>query len=264
MTDAPILSQFDPATGIARITFNRPARLNAIDVALAEALQQAARALAQQQGLRCVVLTGAGRAFMAGGDVSGFSGQPAQTAAALNAILDGMNAAILTLRGLEAPLIAGVRGAAAGAGFSLALAADLVLAEEGAQFLIAYDRIGAVPDCGASWFLPRKVGTGRAAQMMLLSRALTAAEALDWGIVAEVAPADGFDAALDALATKLAAGPTRSYAAFRRLCDGGAVTPLAAHLEAERAEFLAIARSADFAEGVAGFLGKRRPVFTGR
>ncbi|AMY68523.1 enoyl-CoA hydratase/isomerase family protein [Frigidibacter mobilis] len=97
--DAPILMRFDPATGIARITFNRPARLNAIDVALAEGLSRAARALAQQGGLRCVVLTGAGRAFMAGGDVSGFGGEPAQTAATLNAILDGMNAAILALRG---------------------------------------------------------------------------------------------------------------------------------------------------------------------
>ncbi|AMY68522.1 enoyl-CoA hydratase-related protein [Frigidibacter mobilis] len=157
-----------------------------------------------------------------------------------------------------------MRGAAAGAGFSLALAADLVLAEEEAQFLIAYDRIGAVPDCGASWFLPRKIGSGRAAQMMLLSRALTAAEALDWGIVAEIVPAEGFEAALEAMAARVAAGPTRSYAAFRRLCDGAATAPLAAHLEAERTEFLAIARSADFAEGVAGFLAKRRPAFGGK
>lgn len=263
MTD-PVLLDFDADTGIARITFNRPDVLNAADVALARGFLSAVRRLAQTDGLRCVVLTGAGRTFMAGGDVASFAGSPERAREGVNSLLDALNPAVLVLRALDAPILAGVRGVAAGAGLSLALAADLILAAEDARFLMAYDRIGGVPDCGGSWHLARRVGAGRAAEMMMLSRMLSASEARDWGLVAEVAPVDGFDAALDAMARRLAAGPSRAHAAFRRLNDAAFTAPLSAQLEAERAAFLAFTDSADLAEGTAAFLEKRAARFAGR
>jgi 2-(1,2-epoxy-1,2-dihydrophenyl)acetyl-CoA isomerase len=259
-----ILTSFDPATGIARITFNRPEVLNTIDRAMAVELLGASRSIAAQKGLRCIVLRGVGRAFMAGGDVGDFAGADAQPAERLNAILDAMNPAVLALRACDAPIVAGVHGVAAGAGLTLALMADIVVAEDQARFLLAYERIGAVPDCGGSWFLARKVGAGRAAELMLLSRTLTATEARDWGIVSEVVPADAFDGALDSMAQKLANGPSLAFAAFRRLLDGAAYQPLTAQLEEERATFLRIAATADFAEGTAAFLEKRPASFAGR
>jgi 2-(1,2-epoxy-1,2-dihydrophenyl)acetyl-CoA isomerase len=259
----PVLLDLDAATGIARITFNRPEVLNAADVALARGFLDAARRLQDASGLRCVVMTGAGRAFMAGGDVASFAGSPARAREGVNALLDALNPAILTLRGLDAPILAGVRGVAAGAGLSLALAADLILASADARFLLAYDRIGATPDCGGSWFLPRRLGAGRASEMMMLSRTLDAQQALSWGLIAETAAPEEFETRLDAMARQLAAGPTRAHGAFRQLADSAFGTSLAAHLEAERASFLRLTETADFAEGTSAFLEKRVARFRG-
>jgi len=259
----PLLTDFDPRTGIARLTFNRPGVLNAIDVPLARALLDASRELAACGAqVRCVVLIGNGRAFMAGGDIDGF--RDGRAAWSVNALLDALHPAILTLRALDAPIVAAVRGAAAGAGLSLALLADLVLAEDTARFILAYDRLGTVPDCGGSWCLPRKVGSGRASELMLLGRTLSAAEAHAWGIVTSIAPAAEFDTALETMAAQLAAGPTRAFGAFRRLLDHSAGQPLSAHLEAERDAFLALLETEDFNEGVAAFSEKRLPHFQGR
>ncbi|WP_028713454.1 enoyl-CoA hydratase/isomerase family protein [Paracoccus sp. J55] len=261
---AALLFDFDEKTGIARLLFNRPEVLNAIDLDMARAIRDAVSALAALTGLRCIVLAGNGRAFMAGGDVAGFSGATEDVRACLNDLLDALIPAITGMRALNVPIVAGVRGVAAGAGLSLALSADLVLAEEGARFLMAYDRIGAVADCGGSWFLPLKVGTGRAAELMLLSRTLTAAEAGQWGIVNRVVADDAFDAALDDLVRTVAAGPTRSFAAHRRLVESLAGHGLAEHMERERAAFLALMGTDDFREGVSAFLGKRKADFRGR
>ncbi|MDR5653730.1 enoyl-CoA hydratase-related protein [Ruixingdingia sedimenti] len=262
--DAPVLTRFDPATGIGRLVLNRPAVLNAADATLAMGVREAVRYFAGVDGLRCLVLTGAGRAFMAGGDVASFAADPAQTETVMHAILDAMNPAVLALRDLPAPILAAPHGVAAGAGFSLVLAADIVIAQAGTKFLMAYDRIGTVPDCGGSWFLPRKVGMGRAAEMMVLSHTLTAEQAQDWGIVNRIAPADGFAAAVDALAAQLAQGPGRAFAAGRKLLDAAFGASLAEHLEAERNGFIAMTRTADFREGTGAFLAKRPPAFTGR
>jgi len=169
-----------------------------------------------------------------------------------------MNAALFGLRDLDAPVLAGVQGVAAGAGLSLALAADLILAAEDARFMLAYDRVGTTPDCGASWFLPRRLGARRAAQMMMLSRSLTAAEAMDWGLVAEIASAGGFGDAVEALARCLAAGPGLAHAAFRRLSDAASNSSFADQLQAKRVVFLAMA-AADSAEGVGACLERRPP-----
>src|SRR5690606_24521680 len=156
----------------------------------------AARQLSEQPGLRCVVLTGAGRAFMAGGDVASMAGSPEHAAQVGNALLGALNPAMLLLRRLDAPGIAAVKGAAAGAVLGLALMPARIVAEGTARFLIACDGIGAVPECGGSGFLPHRIGAGRAAEMMLLSRALSAAEAKQWGMVTEVAATGQFSEVL--------------------------------------------------------------------
>ncbi|GBO84754.1 enoyl-CoA hydratase/isomerase family protein [Marinobacter salsuginis] len=264
MADSLVTTAFDAGTGVARLTFNRPEALNAINIPLAEALLAAVRDIHGLSGVRCIVLTGAGRAFMAGGDVSSMAGTSEQAGAAIGAILDAVNPAVLLLRGMDAPVIAAVRGVAAGAGLSLTLMADLVIADEEAKFLVAYNGIGAVPDCGGSWALAHKLGAGRAAELMLLGRTLGADEARDWGIVNEVVPDSEFDNRLNRMIEKVAQGPTRAYGAFRKLIDQANGGRLADHLEAERAAFLEMTRTEDFAEGVSAFLAKRPSEFRGR
>ena len=264
MADSLVTTAFDAGTGVARLTFNRPKALNAINVPLAEAFLAAVREIRDLSGVRCVILTGSGRAFMAGGDVSSMAGTSEQAGAAISAILDAVNPAILLLRSMDAPVIAAVRGVAAGAGLSLTLMADLVIADEEAKFLVAYNGIGAVPDCGGSWALAHKLGAGRAAELMLLGRTLGAAEARDWGIVNEVVPDSEFDNRLNWMIEKVAQGPTRAYGAFRKLIDQANGGRLADHLEAERAAFLEMTRTEDFAEGVSAFLAKRPSEFRGR
>lgn len=264
MTEHLVTTRFDPGTGIATLTFNRPEALNAINVPLAEAFLAAVQELNALSGVRCVVLTGAGRAFMAGGDIASMAGSPDQAGRAISAILDAVNPAILLLRGMDAPVIAAVKGVAAGAGLSLALMSDLIIAREDTKFLVAYNGIGAVPDCGGSWFLPHKIGAGRAAELMLLGKTLSAAEAKDWGLITEFAPEDSYEKLLTEITVKVASGPTRAYSAFRRLSDRANGDQLAAHLEAERAAFLEMTRTEDFAEGVSAFLAKRTAEFRGQ
>ena len=264
MTDNPVISAFNEQTGVATLTFNRPEVLNAINVPMARAFRHAIQDLARTPGLRCVVLTGSGRAFMAGGDVASMSGSPDQARNAVNGMLDALIPAILQLRSMDAPVIAGVKGAAAGAGLSLALMADLIVAEENARFLIAYNGIGTVPDCGGTWFLPHKIGSARATEMMMLGRTLSAIEAKQLGLVTEVSPEATFDEVLAATVHRVANGPTRAFGAFRRLVDDAHGSPLKVHLEAERQAFLTATETADFAEGVSAFLAKRPAFFSGR
>ncbi|TKV69331.1 enoyl-CoA hydratase [Marinobacter panjinensis] len=263
MAEQLVTTDFDPETGIATLTFNRPEALNAINVPLAEAFLAAVQGLTSLAGLRCVVLTGAGRAFMAGGDVSSMAGSPEQAGDAISAILDAVNPAILLLRSMDAPVIAAVKGVAAGAGLSLALMSDLVIAREDAKFLVAYNGIGAVPDCGGSWFLAHRIGAGRAAELMLLGKTLSAAQAKDWGLITEFAPEHSYENLLTEITGKVASGPTRAFGAFRQLTDRANGNQLAAHLETERAAFLEMTRTEDFAEGVSAFLAKRPAHFQG-
>lgn len=160
-------------------------------------------------------------------------------------------------------IIAGVRGAAAGAGLSLALMADVIVAAENARFLIGYNGIGAVPDCCGTWILPRKIGTARATEMMLLNRQLNATEAKNWGLLAEVGSPDAFDELLATTARHVASGPTKAFSAFRGLVEKGSGRSLAEHLEAERQASLKAAKTDDFKEGVSAFTNKRPAKFTG-
>lgn len=258
-----VIVEHDAQTGVARIVFNRPEVLNAVDAPMARAIAAAIEDVAGRAGVRTIVIAANGRAFVAGGDVAAFGADPARSEGEVNAILDAMHPAILRLRRQDAPVIAAVRGVAAGAGLSLALAADLVVAEEGTKFVVAYDRLGVSPDCGGTWFLARKAGAALAAEMMLLGRPLDAAEAKAAGIVNVVVPQGGLETAVAELAGKVARGPTRAFGHFRRLSDAAITAPLAEQLEAERAAFIDCTGTADFREGVAAFLGKRGAAFRG-
>lgn len=254
----------DEATGIVRITVNRPEVLNAIDVPTACAIRDAVLPLRGDAGVRCVILRGAGRAFVAGGDLARFAEDFDRAADVADDLLDPMHTVVETLRAIDAPVIAAVHGAVAGAGLSLMCACDLAIAAQGTRFLVAYDRVGAAPDCGGSYFLPRVLGLRRAAQFMFLSETLDADAALQAGLVNRVVPADQLAATADELARRIAAGPTRAYGQYKRLADRAFESELSAQLEAERHAFKAATKTADFREGVSAFLSKRSASFTGR
>lgn len=253
--------QFTSDGAIARIVFDHPQALNAIDSAMAQAFLGACRQIAADPAVRVVVLSGAGRAFMAGGDIAQFRDAPELIPAQL---IGPMHEGLALLSKIEAPVIASLHGAVAGAGLSIALACDLVIAADGTKFNFAYTSLGTSCDCGASWTLPRLVGMKRALEIALLPGAIDAAAALGMGLVNRVVPPGELQATTDQLAARLAAGPTRAYGMLKRLLRDSLGNSLEAQLDAERAGFTACAGTADFKEGVTAFLAKRAPVFQGR
>jgi len=255
----PLLLEREGA--IATLRFNRPGALNAIDVPLALALRDAVRALAQDASVRCVVLCGAGRGFMAGGDLATLRADPVQGAQAL---LEPLHEAVALLAQLNAPVIAQVHGVAAGAGLSLMLQADFVLAAEGTRFNLAYINLGTSCDVGASWALPRLVGLRRALEIALLGDTYGAAEAERLGLVNRVLPAAELPTAVQELAQRLAYGPTQAYGHMRRLMRASFDHDLPTQLAAEADAFVACARSADLPEGLEAFHAKRPAAFQGR
>ena len=261
MSDSPVIDSFDPKTGIARIIFNRPDVLNALNGPTAIAFNAAVTRVLALDGLRCLVLSGAGRAFVAGGDIASFQVSPRQF---VTAILGELHGAVLAMAEAPVPVIAVVQGPAAGAGFSLVLGADYVVASDRAQFLIAYDRIGASPDCGSTWFLERKLGRARAFELMLMSRVLDADDALQAGVVNEVVPAADLARRADDVALTIASGPTAAFARFKRLINGAAAASLKDHLDREGDAFLEGTDTEDFKEGVDAFLTKRPAIFRGQ
>jgi len=255
----PLLVTRDGA--IATLQFNRPEAMNALDLATSEALLAALQGIAADGGVRAVRLKGAGRAFVAGGDLALLRADPVQGARTL---LKPLNEALRVLQQLDAPVIAQVHGAAAGAGMSLMLMCDFVLAAEGTKFNLAYINLGTSCDVGASWALPRLVGLRPALEIALLGDALNADEALRLGLVNRVLPAAELEGAAQALAERLAAGPTRAYGQMRRLLRGSLERGLDAQLQAEAEAFDTCARTQDLREGIEAFFERRKPVFSGR
>lgn len=264
--DAESLStvDLDVEDGVARLTLNRPEAANTINVQLAEDLLAAADQLHQRDDVRAVLLAGRGDRFCAGGDLASFSDAAGGLGEHLEQVVASLHPAILRLLALDAPVLAAVQGSAAGAGFSLACAADLVVAAESAKFVLAYSAVGLTPDGSGSWFLPRLVGLGRALDIALTNRVLTAAEAEEWGIVSRVVPDDQLSSEADALARRLADGPSLTLGATRRLLHDSFARSLPDQLDEEQRALRESGNRADGREGIAAFLEKRPPSFEGR
>ena len=262
MSDAALILEAEGP--IATITLNRPKALNALDQAMAEGLEAAVEVLAGKTDLRVIVLRGAGRGFMAGGDLGVIQRGLEEGVEHVDAIMLPLHRALVRLAGLPQPVIASLHGPVAGAGMSVAMAADLAIAADDAAFTLAYTRVGTSMDGSASWHLPRLVGLRKALEIALLADTIDAAEALRLGLVNFVVPAGELEARTAALAGRLAAGPTAAYGRIKALLRESSGRDLPAQLDAERAAFHAGMATADFREGVAAFLGKRKPVFGGR
>jgi 2-(1,2-epoxy-1,2-dihydrophenyl)acetyl-CoA isomerase len=250
--------------GVARLTLNRPDRLNAFNGRMHEEMR-AALARAGADGSRVLVITGAGRGFCAGQDLGDRQVAPGGARADLGESIErNYKPLVLALRGLPIPTLAAVNGVAAGAGASLALACDLVVAAKSASFVQAFSRLGLVPDSGATWFLPRLVGNARALGLALLGDRLAAAHAAAWGLVWRCVDDAEFPGAVASLAAALAVAPTRGLVRTREAMQAGATATLAEQLDRERDLQRELGHTDDYAEGVAAFVAKRAPRFSGR
>lgn len=258
--DDPVLLTIDGA--IAQITFNRPEALNAIDVATARGFDRAVSDALAAPGIRVVVLSGKGRSFMAGGDLAAFR-QTSDKPAEAEAIIAPMNAALARLHGADVLTVALVQGPVAGAGLSLTLAADFVIAAENAVFSFAYLKIGAPADCGITWTLPRSIGLRRALWLAIEGSAVPAAQALDWGLVGKLVPAEALVEEGQKLARRLGSTAPGAAAALKKLLLRSFDSDFATALEAEKDAFKAAAATADFAEALDAFFEKRPARFTG-
>lgn len=250
--------------GVARLTLNRPDKLNSFTAAMHAEVRDAL-AQVQSRGARVLVLTGAGRGFCAGQDLSDRAVAPGQKGVDLgDSIEKNYKPLVMALRNLPLPVIAAVNGVAAGAGANVALACDLVIAAKSASFVQAFCRLGLVPDSGGTWFLPRLVGNARAMGLALLGDKLSAEQAAAWGLIwkcvddAELAPT------VDALAQQLASAPTRGLARTKQAIYEAWERTLDAQIDVERDYQRELGWSEDYAEGVAAFVGKRTPQFRGR
>lgn len=258
------------ANAVVTLTLNRPEVLNAMNGALLDGLK-AGLDLAEHGvasgAVRAVVITGAGRGFCAGADlgdpaIRGGDGRPATDLGAY--LRRNYHPIIEQMRRLQAPIITAVNGSAAGAGMSLALAGDIVLAARSASFLQAFSRIGLIPDAGSTYFLPRLVGESRARAMAILADKIGAEQAMQFGIVWQVLPDEELQQAAAAMASKLATMPTRAYAFTKEALNQSLQNDLSRQLEVEAALQSRAVQTEDFPEGVAAFLAKRNPSFKGR
>jgi len=255
--------QYEVVQGVARLTLNRPAVMNAINQQLGQALYDAFKAIEGNSEVRAVVLTGAGRGFCAGQDL-GDDSAINNGANLSNAVRERYNLLIAKMQSLPMPIIAAVNGAAAGAGFALALACDIRFAAVNAKFTMAFSKIGLVPDSGSSYFLPRLVGVGRALEMAWMADVFSAEEALRYGVVNRVFSADLLLEETYAFAERLAKGPTLALGLTKQAINRNFSSSLADALELEAELQAKAGASDDFQEGVQAYLEKRPPVYKGR
>ncbi len=253
--------KLEVSESVARITLDRPDAANAINVPMARDLAYAAMDCDEDENVRAIVITGSGKFFCAGGDLASFADAGEGAPKLLKEITTYLHAAISRFARTSAPVIIAVNGTAAGAGFSLACAGDLAIAAESAKFNMAYTGVGLTPDGSSTYYLPKIIGPRRALELMLTNRPLSAAEALDWGIVNQVVADDQVQTAASDLAKRLAAGPTLAYGRAKDLVRAGA--DLEAQMELETRAIADSARSKDGAAGIEAFLAKTKPEFSG-
>lgn len=251
---------FDQSGPITSIVLNRPDAANGMNDAMTRELSIAA-ALCDTAATKVVTLTGAGRFFCAGGDLKAMAAAP-DAGTFVKGIADDLHRALSTFARMDAVLITAVNGTAAGAGFSLAVTGDLVLSADSAKFTMAYTRAGLSPDGSSSYYLPRLIGIRRTQELMLTNRTLSAAEALDWGLVTEVVPEAELAARTDALAKAMAGSARPSNSAVKKLLLATYRSGIEEQMELEGRLIAECARSADGAEGIAAFLAKRKPEFS--
>jgi 2-(1,2-epoxy-1,2-dihydrophenyl)acetyl-CoA isomerase len=248
--------------GIGRIRLMRPEAANTIDLEFGKDLETAA-GIVRDGNARVVILSAEGKLFCGGGDLKDFSGKP-DLGAYLDEVTVHLHAGIAALVELDAPVVASVQGPAAGAGLGLVCASDIVIAAESATFMMAYTKVGLSPDGSTSYFLPRIVGLRRALEMTITNRVLTASEALEWGLVTKVVPVADVAEEAESIAAAIAAGPTAAYGRACALLRSSLDNDLRAQLAAETANLVASASSPDAKAGIAAFLERRPPTFTGR
>jgi 2-(1,2-epoxy-1,2-dihydrophenyl)acetyl-CoA isomerase len=255
------------AGGAARIELNRPESLNAWNRQLSADLMSAFEEVRDDDGVRVVVLTGAGRAFCSGADLKDMGSRdttPDGHPDLQRSLRERYHPILTGLRTLPKPVVSAVRGPAVGVGMSLALTADLVYATPEAYFLLAFVNIGLVPDGGSSALVPARVGAARAAELAMLGERLPAEKALAWGLVNDVIAGEAFEARVEEVVAKLAAGPTRSYAGTKRQLNAWVYGRFEEQLELEAEIQQEMAATSDFVEGVMAFAQKRQASFTGR
>jgi len=256
---------FDITSGVARLTLNRPDKLNSFTTAMHLEVRDALARLREQKDLRVLLLTGAGRGFCAGQDLGDRAVAPGDEPVDLGVSIEKYyGPMVVALRALPAPVLCAVNGVAAGAGVNLALACDLVIAKKSASFIQSFARLGLLPDTGGTYLLPRLVGTARAMGLALLGDKLPAEQAAAWGLIWKCFDDDSFESETEKLLQQLAAAPTLGLARTKQAIYASAHATFDQQLKTERDSMRELGMSSDYAEGVQAFLGKRAPVFHGR
>lgn len=249
---------------VARVTLNRPDAANGINLQMAKDLYNVSLAFDNNPAIRAVIITGSGKMFCAGGDLKSFASEGDKVSQFLKEITFYLHGAISRLAHMNAPVIIAVNGTAAGAGFSLAVLGDYVLAAESAKFTMAYTAAGLSPDGSSSYFLPRLIGVRKTQELMLTNRLLTAQEALDWGLLNKVVASEELLDAAETVATQLAAGPTQAFGSVKKLLLASFENNLEGQMELESVAIANMAATADGKEGIAAFIDKRKPAFSGQ
>ena len=255
---------YDVKDSVATITLNRPEAYNALNLTLARDVFQATLEADESREVRCILITGAGKAFCAGGDVKDFADNPDRIGILVKELTTYLHGAVSRLARSLKPVIMAVNGVAAGGGMSLALSGDLVVAAESAKFNMAYSRIAASPDGSSSYFLPRMIGLRRALELHFTNRVLSAREAMDWVLVNRVHPDAEFPAAVRTLARELAQGPTLAFGRAKLLFHQSTQESLETQMELEAQAIAASGHTEDFRNGVVAFARKQPVTFTGR